>query len=162
MTKSEVQLHLRYAGWAAARLLEAAAALPLGEAAKDRRVAHHSIEATLAHWFQADRIWLARVTGGPRKTMNSPEDEPYDLAMLRKAWPEVQAGWLSWAESVEDYDARYSYQNLKGDAFETPLGQIVMHVVNHGAIHAGQVTAMLRQAGAVPPAIDLIAFYRTI
>ena len=141
--------------------MEAAAALPSAEAERDRGVSHHSIEETLAHWYQADRLWRARVTGGPQKALRTPDEPAHDLAFLRREWPVVHAGWLAWVDAVEDLDVRCAYQNLKGDPFETPLCQVVMHVVNHGAIHAGQVTAMLRQAGVAPPAIDLIVFYRT-
>ena len=50
----------------------------------------------------------------------------------------------------------------KGDPFETPLWQIVLHVVNHATLHRGQVMAMLRQLGIPPPPTDLISYYRSL
>ena len=41
-----------------------------------------------------------------------------------------------------------------------PVWQIVLHVVNHGSYHRGQVAAMLRAAGYAPPDSDLIIWYR--
>ncbi|MEO8028283.1 MAG: DinB family protein [Bryobacteraceae bacterium] len=160
MTRDEVQLHLQYSAWAAGMLLAAAASLPDGEASKDRGVSHHSIEETLAHCFQADRVWPSRVTGAPPHGMRMVGEVPHTLAFLQSAWPVVEDGWQRWAASVDDFAAECSYRNLKGDPFRTPYSQIVMHVVNHASIHAGQVMAMLRQAGAAPPQVDLIAFYR--
>ena len=160
MTKDEVRTQLQYLGWAVGRLLEAAAALPPETVAKDFGVSHHSIEETLAHCFQSERVWLARVVRGPRTTLRDPGDGPYDLAFLRREWPALQAGWMQWLESAEDFDALCSYRNLRGVPFETPYKQIVLHVVNHFSIHTGQVTGMLRQSGVVPPDMDLIIFYR--
>jgi uncharacterized damage-inducible protein DinB len=49
---------------------------------------------------------------------------------------------------------------MKGNPYETPLWQIVMHVVNHATLHRGQVMAMFRQLGVGPPPTDLIFYYR--
>ncbi len=162
MTAKEAKVHLGYSAWAAEKLMEAAAALPAGVAAKEWGVSHKSIEATLGHCYVAERIWLARVAGGPGTGVPTDGEGPFDLAFLAREWPAVKMGWLRWAESVSDFDALCAYRNLKGDPYETPLGHIVNHVVNHGSVHAGQVTAMLRQAGVVPPDIDLIVYYRVV
>jgi uncharacterized damage-inducible protein DinB len=38
---------------------------------------------------------------------------------------------------------------------------MAQHFVNHGSYHRGQLTTMLRQVGAAPPAsTDLITFHR--
>jgi uncharacterized damage-inducible protein DinB len=43
----------------------------------------------------------------------------------------------------------------------SPVWQMVQHMVNHASYHRGQVTTMLRQAGAKPAkSMDLITFYR--
>jgi uncharacterized damage-inducible protein DinB len=42
----------------------------------------------------------------------------------------------------------------------SPIWQIVLHLVNHATLHRGQVMAMLRQLGAVPPPTDLMVYYR--
>ena len=43
-----------------------------------------------------------------------------------------------------------------------PYWQVVLHLVNHGSYHRGQVATMLRQAGIKPPGTDLISYYRTL
>ena len=53
------------------------------------------------------------------------------------------------------------YRLFSGAAGTSPMWQMVQHVVNHASYHRGQVTTMLRQAGARPPkSVDLITFYR--
>jgi uncharacterized damage-inducible protein DinB len=49
---------------------------------------------------------------------------------------------------------------MDGKPFETPVWQIVLHVVNHATLHRGQAMALLRQLGMKPPPTDLIFFYR--
>jgi uncharacterized damage-inducible protein DinB len=36
---------------------------------------------------------------------------------------------------------------------------MVLHIVNHGSYHRGQITNMLRQLEVKPLNLDLIAFY---
>jgi uncharacterized damage-inducible protein DinB len=52
------------------------------------------------------------------------------------------------------------HRNSRGMYFEMPIWQIVMHVVNHGNYHRGQVSRLMREAGFTPPSTDLIIFYR--
>jgi len=53
------------------------------------------------------------------------------------------------------------YRTFNGLVQAQPFWQLLQHLVNHGSYHRGQVTTLLRQLGAAPPAsLDLIAFYR--
>ena len=55
-----------------------------------------------------------------------------------------------------------AYQDTRGNSYSSPLWQIVLHVVNHGTHHRGQVSGFLRTMGKVPPPLDLMAFYREL
>jgi uncharacterized damage-inducible protein DinB len=39
---------------------------------------------------------------------------------------------------------------------------MILHIVNHGTHHRGQVTAMIRQLGGTPINIDLIRYHRSV
>jgi len=43
---------------------------------------------------------------------------------------------------------------------QQPLWQVVLHAVNHGTHHRGQVSGFLRTLGHTPPVTDLSHFYR--
>lgn len=58
--------------------------------------------------------------------------------------------------------AGVSYKDLSGNPWTTPLWQIVLHVVNHGTHHRGAVSGFLRAMGHPPPALDLMAYYRSL
>ena len=152
MTADEARQHLRYSTWASRRLLNDALALDAELLHRDLGVPNKSIHGTLAHILMADRNWLARVFGAPVEPSEAIEVE----------WPRIQQSWEEWSNELTDADLSrvVKYKDLKGNPHETPLWQIVLHVVNHGTLHRGQVMAMFRQVGAAPPPTDLIFYYR--
>lgn len=152
--------HLDYTGWATHRLLDAAAALAPEELSHDFRTAHSSVLGTLAHLFGADRVWLARIRGGPPEHLAAPPD--CGLGPLTLQWQETLESWKAWAAglSEESVLTRVSYRDLRGNSWISPIWQIVLHVVNHGTHHRGQVSGFLRAMGKTPPVLDLVAYYR--
>jgi len=56
--------------------------------------------------------------------------------------------------------ARLKYTDMGGKEFSMPLAYLLQHLVNHGTYHRGQVTTLLRQAGAETVAFDLLFFIR--
>ena len=65
-----------------------------------------------------------------------------------------------WGREQKVWDVPVPHEDSRGNGYEMPAWQIVMHVVNHGSYHRGQVTLLMRKAGLIPPPTDLIAFYR--
>ena len=114
---------------------------------------------TLAHVYAADRVWLGRIRGKPPARFLDP-DVDVKLEVLQRDWPALLAQWQAWVDGLQDASATVAYQDLKGNPFTTPLWQVVLHVVNHGTHHRGQVSAMIRAMGHTPPPLDLIRFYR--
>ncbi len=152
--------HLRYHRWATAQLLDAAASLPPDVLRQNRSSSHGGIFDTLQHIFMSDALWLARLQGNPNAQPVAPADS---LDSMASRWSAVHDGFLQWASSLPDdrWTALLPYRRLNGQSFEDPIWQIVLHIVNHGTLHRGQVMAMFRQAGVKPPATDLIFYYRS-
>jgi len=160
VTASDLRAHMRYSAWASKRLVDVAATLPEEELTRDFKTADKSVVGSLAHVFAADRIWLARVQG--RTPAKFIDDSDRKVDVLRYDWPPILVQWdtLLGQETDESVKRGIRYYNLKGDAFETPLWQIILHVVNHGTHHRGQVSGFLRAMDHTPPPLDLIAYYR--
>ena len=53
-----------------------------------------------------------------------------------------------------------AYSTMEGTPWRQPIWQVLLHVVNHGTHHRGQVSGFLRTLGHTPPVTDLICFYR--
>ncbi len=155
-----LRTHLDYTAWATRRLLDAAVALTPEEWTRDFGTADRSVLGTLTHVFGADRIWLARIRGGPPEHFRRPEG--YEADRLAAEWRGVLAEWRDWAAPLTDEAvlARCRYTDMKGRPWVSPLWQIVLHVVTHGTHPRGQVAGFLRSLGKVPPNLDLIAYYR--
>ncbi len=154
---------LDYSAWATQHLLDAVSSLPPEELSRDFQTADKSVLDTLAHIFAADRIWLSRVIAQPRTTFAEPEDR--NLTLLQSEWPALHQRWRDWMRGLNDADRAeklISYQDLRGNPHERPLWQIVLHVVNHGTHHRGQVSGFLRAMGYKPPPLDLMLFYMAL
>lgn len=156
------QVHLAYKQWQTRKLLAAVMELPLDLYEQARGSSHGGIQGTLQHIYGADYVWLKRVQGiaCTRADLVIPEN----LAELGDAWLKLTEEWTRWAEANpnRDWNEKMTYTMFNGREYSTPLWQVVLHVVNHGTLHAGQVVAMLRQAGIAPPQTDLIFFYREL
>ena len=74
---------------------------------------------------------------------------------MYRQWDQLLAGW-----NDEAVRADLTYQDMRGRTWIQPIWQLVLHVVNHGTHHRGQVSGFLRTMGRVPPVLDLVAFYR--
>ena len=155
-----LRLHLDYTAWASRRMLDCAAKLTPEELTRDFKTSDKTVLDTLVHVFAADRIWFARVHGNSPAIFVSPEDR--QLSTIQQEWPLLQQRWQEWVAPLTDQDvqAKIPYRDIKGNAWEQPLWQILLHVVNHGTHHRGQVSGFLRAMGHNPPPLDLIAFYR--
>ncbi|MBL8220527.1 MAG: DinB family protein [Bryobacterales bacterium] len=159
LSRETACIHFAYSGWATARLLDASARLSEEELTRDHKSADKSVLGTLVHTFAADRIWLARVTGATLSKFIDESD--YHLSVLQTEWPALQQGWMEYLDTA-DLGAVLSYSDLKGNPHQSPLWQILLHVVNHGTHHRGMVTAMIRAMGHIPPPLDEIAYFRTL
>jgi len=156
-----LRTHLDYSKWASKRLVDAASTLPPEELARDFETADHSVLGTLVHIYAADRVWLGRIRRNPPARFLDPGKDMH-LEVIRDAWPRLLDDWRSWSEGLTEESLRVplQYTDLKGNAYETPIWQIVLHVVNHATHHRGQVSGFLRAMGHTPPVLDLTAYYR--
>jgi uncharacterized damage-inducible protein DinB len=111
--------------------------------------------AWLNHILGAKRIWLARVTATQPPFSVNPA---FGALELRAEFEIARDGWAGFLGTQSDADmARVlHYHSLKGEPFQSPLGDILSHVPIHGQHHRGQVNAELRTQGVTPPAIDFI------
>ena len=157
---AELKRHLAYSEWASRRLLEAARGLTPEELNRDFGFSDKSVLGTLVHVMAADRIWLRRVQGA--ETAPFVEESDYSLDALLERWPAVWSGWQQAmdSESIPDGGRTVEFKDTKGRAGSNVLSDIVLHVVNHGTHHRGQVAGFMRAMGHKPPATDLMVMLR--
>ena len=160
LSVDDLREHLAYSAWASQRLVQAASELTEAELVRDFQTSDRSVLGTLVHTFAADRVWLARLRQSQRLQYSSEAD--YKLSVLQNDWPELYRQWdellAGWYDDAVCADL--TYQDMRGRTWIQPIWQLVLHVVNHGTHHRGQVSGFLRAMGRVPPVLDLVAFYR--
>lgn len=163
MLASVVTTHLRYHQWATGRVLEETVPLPSAQLVKPLGGSFGSVYGALVHMYQADCIWRDRLSGRPTGQLADYE-APGCTYELQTAWIDMLSEMAAWADGLteNDWAREMSYTNLAGVPYRTPLWQMILHVVNHGSHHRGQITNMLRQLDVKPVNLDLIAFYRNV
>ena len=157
-TEALVQ-QLRYSAWATRRVLESATALSEEELHRDLGNSYGGVQGSLTHIYQGDAIWFDRLMGAPTGDLSK-----YTPSPGFSEWLLLLDRYVKWAEALTPagWDRIVSYRNVKGEPFQTPVWQIVLHVVNHATYHRGQITTLLRQLGRAPVGTDLILFYRSL
>lgn len=159
IAKELLAQNLEYSLWASMKVLEAAEKLSSEEAALDRGNSFGGILDTLVHVFRADRVWLKRFLGEPLAPFVV-EGEDLSLAVLREQWPAVLGEFAAWVEvqQEERLVEKLYWRNIRGEDKEEKIYKILLHVVNHGSYHRGQVVTMIKQAGGEVPSTDLVYY----
>jgi uncharacterized damage-inducible protein DinB len=150
-TAADFEKLFGYTRWARERVLDA---LQSADAAPERAV------ELLSHTLRAQDMWYGRIEKTDHATLDLWADEDLGACAERAAasarrWDAVLA-----ERAANDLDQPIAYTNSKGTHFETPLRDLLSHVVNHGTHHRAQIALVLREAGIAPPATDYIFFVR--
>ena len=160
MNREDIQLLYRYNRWANATVLKAVTPLNPEEFGRKLGGSFPSVREALVHIMGAEWVWLRRWKGVSPPALLNPAEFP-DLGSIKARWPEVESEQMDFVEKITDASLKepLKYVNLKGQAYQYPLGQAMQHLVNHGSYHRGQVTNFLRQLGAEPVATDLLVYF---
>ena len=113
----------------------------------------------LNHIFGADEIWLSRLA---RRASHVAVWPDLTLAEARNLADKVHAGFAAYFDALDAAGLRAltSYTNSAGQSFETPVGEILLHVALHAQYHRVKINLLLRQAAQAPVPTDYIAFSR--
>jgi uncharacterized damage-inducible protein DinB len=164
MTIADIRHLFAYTEWANERVLAAAEQLPHEDLLRDVHISHTSILGTLLHVAGADSMWLERWHGnspvGSNVWAGWTADDARSLHQLREAWQPIVRRRAVYLDGLSDADLsrELGYRRFTGEPYSLPLGQQMLHVVNHATLHRGQVVGMMRQLGVAPPSTDLL-FY---
>ncbi|MEX1020130.1 MAG: DinB family protein [Litorilinea sp.] len=161
MQKSELITLFDYNYWANRKIFDAAAQATRTQLTEPRQLSWESIFQTLTHILSAEWIWRVRCQEGisPRAFLN-PADFA-DMAALLARWREEEAALRAFLEDLPAGEVTQivQYSNTRGDTFEKPLWQILIHVVNHGTQHRSEVALYLTDLGFSPGDIDFSRYF---
>ena len=136
MTVDDFRRLFRYDAWAHEETLQMLAPVPNPPASSVSR---------LAHIAGCSNIWLTRLKGVEPDMPVWPEltiaESSHTLRALKPLWEE-------YLNQLDDATVAtiFTYRNSRGE-FSAKVGDILMHVITHGAYHRGQIAADLRAQG---------------
>ena len=124
---------------------------------EEKSIQNQKIELLFSHLLTAQKIWLDRC-------INKHKD--FELWSLKQDLADFlnqnNTDWLNYLGSLEDasFENFISYQNTKGQKFNTLLKDILIHLVNHGTYHRGQIIQLLKEERTTVPQTDYIYWVR--
>lgn len=135
---------LEYDGWA-----NAAALASLRESAPPKAC------QWLAHVIASEWLWLSRLRDEPTRLSVWPD---LDLERCAAEVAQLQEEWVRYLGEIGEDDLvdGVAYRNSRGEFWTSTVGDILTHVVIHGAYHRGQIAAAVRAGGGVPAYTDFI------
>jgi uncharacterized damage-inducible protein DinB len=141
----------KYNEWSNRRVLNAI---------KSQGVTDDKVLILFSHQIVANYLWLHRIKG-----LDPP---PYDLwkiyplEQLTVMVDEISKQWLEYVSENDDFNRILKYNNYVGDYYENNVEHIMIHLVNHGSYHRGQIALRMRQCGHQPINTDFITYDRVI
>ena len=156
-TQDAIKLY-RYNAWANRRLFDAASSLSPEQLAQDLGGSFHTVHAVIAHMVLTEWVWFQRWAG--KKPTGPPDWAGTDLPDLISRLDEVERRRSDFLAGLSDEDlsSRIDFTYLSGAPGSHELQDLLIHVVNHGTYHRGQLTSMIRQLGVAPPSTDFVVF----
>ena len=165
ITTRTARMLTRYNAWSNKLWFDAVAALPSGEATKERKSLFKNMVHTLNHNYVVDLIWRAPLEGREHGlTARNPPDYP-PLEELRRLQQDIDAWYMGWSDSLAEaaIEERRTITLIGGNRVTMSRGEMLMHLYHHTAYHRGYVGDMFYEVpGCRPPVTDLPVFLREV
>lgn len=123
-----------------------------------------SVRGSLVHVLMAEHTWRRRIADGVSERSPLSEADLPEFAGLRQRWAEEEAALRAFVAGLTDdrLAAPVAYTSTDGKDYQTPLWQILTHVVNHGTQFRAEAAVALTALGRSPGDLDFIYYVRTV
>jgi uncharacterized damage-inducible protein DinB len=165
------RMAFRYNRWANRLVLTKASEVPEADYyAPAPGLSFGSLHATLVHTLVAEVVWLARFEGGlppeelkdARKADDLAVSQLPTLESLKAKWREVDMQMVRIFQPLQDANvaSKLAYRSQSGESFEQPMGELLLHLLNHGTQFRAEAAVRLSALGFSPGDLDLIVWLR--
>jgi uncharacterized damage-inducible protein DinB len=155
MDPEQLRRLIAYNQWADERVLAAIEGLSAEDMESPRDAYFGSIADNLWHTLGTQRRWLARWEGRPLSPLERPAITSWSGAY---AASHIALHQFVAPLAAADLQRPVKYTLRIGPTGEQPLGQLVVHLVNHGTHHRAETGLLLDRIGRSPGDLDYILF----
>ena len=160
--KSLLNSYCAYNVWANKAIIEVLGRISPELVDKHMGGSFPTIRKTIYHIWDAQVIWLTRLQGSsPTNWPSADFDDDfagYDLYFLQQS--EDFARYIS-TRPDQFFEDMCFYQALNGTEYQSRHADIILHCMNHGTYHRGQIINYLRAMGITDlPHTDYIFYCR--
>jgi uncharacterized damage-inducible protein DinB len=159
--KNTLKAYTSYNLWANNEMIKCVEQLSQEQLHQTITSSFNSVFKTILHIWDAEFIWLQRMQGNPIKDWPSKmmDKDGFSTNLFLAG----SANFNDFVNAASDsfFEQNCQYTNLKGEHFSSPFSSVIMHCMNHGTYHRGQLVTMFRQVGLTEiPSTDFITFER--
>jgi uncharacterized damage-inducible protein DinB len=131
-------------------LFESVAALPPGEAEKERKTLFKTIIGTLNHTYAVELIWQAHLEG--REHGFTARNTLQQLPALWATQQKMNDWIIDWAAEQNElsFDEDVLFTFVSGAKAMMKRGEMFLYLVTHNSYHRGWVAEMYFEAGVRP------------
>lgn len=159
-----ITLLYKYNSWATGILFDAMEKLSPEQYNAPGCSGHGSIKETLAHLLVTQWGWFSWFDGSmpieKAKSVKITDEETDSLKKARKKWDAInqQAQRFLEIQTEEGLKVQKSFTTHSGNSLSLPLGEMLLHIANHGTHTRAQIVAAIRRAGINPGSYDLLHY----
>ncbi|SEN75588.1 Uncharacterized damage-inducible protein DinB (forms a four-helix bundle) [Terribacillus saccharophilus] len=154
-----------YHFWANQTLLNHIKELPTTVMQEEVNTSFPTIAQAFGHIYAVESVWY-RVLNGVQMQEALEICMPLEKETLLHSadhfandFAQLAAKYKEWLQDQDNLDRTILLENPYAGTRETRLSEIVLHVVNHGTYHRGNVSTMLRQLGHASTMNDYSLFW---
>jgi uncharacterized damage-inducible protein DinB len=146
----------RHYDWAEEKMLAASGGLTREQLNQPFEIGIGTLRLTLQHIHGVENAWIERCFGHDSAAPPSPDDSA-TISTIRQFAGETAAKRKKFLASLAETDMDRSIKLTRNDQHWTlRLGDVFLHVCNHGMHHRAQATNMQRALGLKPPLTEYI------
>ncbi|MDP4099350.1 DinB family protein [Paenibacillus sp. P96] len=163
MTNHPIEM-FKYHTWANQTILGRIKELPSSVLSQEVNSSFPTIAHALSHIYAVDKMWYLVVTGtgmpeALQVTQQLNGSILHSVEEYAHSFDELAGQYREWFRSQTDLEQTILLDNPYAGIRHTRLSEIVLHLVNHGTYHRGNVSTMLRQLGHASTMNDYALFW---
>jgi len=160
--KQLLQQSAAYTIWANQLIFDCIGTLSEEQIKQEITSSFPSLSKTILHMWDAEVIWWQRLKL-VEKIERPGEGFTGNFQELVKLVNQQSKIWKEWVDNATETQLQhvFFYRNTKREEFKQPVYEMLLHLMNHGTYHRGQLVTMLRQLGVEKiPSTDFSTFCR--